>query len=221
MAANFYGWIDEIRISKIVRSDDWILTEYNMMASPSAFATFGSEIVLESVYDSPMDLLDVADQWQWANFTWQNSDIPEGAIVGWRINYVDMYKNEVATGIMSFTIGGENHPPEIPAKPSGKRWGVPNREFVYTTSTTDIDGDGLSYNFSWGDGTYSGWIGGSYESGEEVNASHGWGSKSVYQVKVKAKDSNGAESDWSEPLSVLIFNFHVFDPVPASIVPIP
>lgn len=37
------GAIDEIRISNIARSDDWVSTEYNAINSPSAFMTFGVE----------------------------------------------------------------------------------------------------------------------------------------------------------------------------------
>jgi hypothetical protein len=37
------GDIDEFRISTLVRSADWIKTEYNNQSSPSTFETFGSE----------------------------------------------------------------------------------------------------------------------------------------------------------------------------------
>jgi hypothetical protein len=37
------GLIDEVRVSNIVRSADWIATEYNNQSSPSTFLTFGAE----------------------------------------------------------------------------------------------------------------------------------------------------------------------------------
>jgi hypothetical protein len=37
--ANWNGWIDEVRVSKIARSADWILAEYNNESSPSTFYT--------------------------------------------------------------------------------------------------------------------------------------------------------------------------------------
>jgi hypothetical protein len=40
---NFLGSIDEVRLSNIARSADWILTEYNNQNSPSTFYTLGSE----------------------------------------------------------------------------------------------------------------------------------------------------------------------------------
>ncbi len=37
------GIFDEIRWSKVVRSDDWIITSYNSMNDPSSFLSFGDE----------------------------------------------------------------------------------------------------------------------------------------------------------------------------------
>ncbi len=39
----FEGWIDEVHISNIARTRDWIITEYNNQFSPSAFFTIGPE----------------------------------------------------------------------------------------------------------------------------------------------------------------------------------
>lgn len=94
-----------------------------------------------------------------------------------------------------------NSPPNKPVKPSGQASGKINVEYTYTTSTTDPDGDQVYYNWSWGDDTYSGWIGPN-ASGATVSAKHKWSVKGSYQIKVKAKDTNGAESPWSDPLPI-------------------
>jgi len=94
-----------------------------------------------------------------------------------------------------------NSPPIKPVKPSGTASGKINVEYTYTTSTTDPDGDQISYWFDWGDGTNSGWVG-TYASGATASAKHTWTVKGSYQIKVKAKDTNGAESAWSDPLPV-------------------
>ena len=39
----FDGSIDEVRISKVVRSDDWITTEYNNQSDPSSFYTVSTQ----------------------------------------------------------------------------------------------------------------------------------------------------------------------------------
>src|SRR4029077_21258933 len=38
------GVIDEMRVSNIARSADWILTEYNRQNAPGTFITLGAEI---------------------------------------------------------------------------------------------------------------------------------------------------------------------------------
>jgi len=94
-----------------------------------------------------------------------------------------------------------NQRPKTPSRPSGNASGKANDEYTYTTSTLDPDGDYIYYQWDWGDGTTSEWYG-PYLSSEICNASHTWTSKGNYEIKVKAKDSNGAESDWSDPLSI-------------------
>jgi len=109
------GKIDEIHISDMVRSDDWIKTEYNNMASPSTFAIVGYEVARSGgeKYGSPMDLDSGADEWVWSNFTWQNPDITEGTTISWRIYYVDSSRNEIATDIMSFDVGVPTIPGDL------------------------------------------------------------------------------------------------------------
>ncbi len=101
-------------------------------------------------------------------------------------------------------IFGWNTAPDIPSRPSGKTLGITNRPYSFFTSCDDPDGDLLLYNFSWDDGTYSGWIG-PYSSGEEISTFHTWSSDGKYQIKVRAKDAYGVESNWSENLSVFIY----------------
>jgi hypothetical protein len=96
-----------------------------------------------------------------------------------------------------------NQKPQKPNRPTGSTEGKPNVEYMYKTSTIDVDGDKIYYNFSWGDGTYSGWIG-PFNSGSEAFTRHAWAEKETYNITVKAKDTKGDESEWSEPLSVTI-----------------
>ena len=93
-----------------------------------------------------------------------------------------------------------NNPPDIPDI-NGPTSGKVRTSYSFSSSTTDPDGDSISYFFDWGDGTNSGWLG-PYASGVIVNASHVWGNNGTYDIKVKALDELGSESDWSDPLSV-------------------
>jgi len=93
--------------------------------------------------------------------------------------------------------------PYTPEKPEGPTNGAINVEYTFTSSTTDPNGDQIYYMFNWGDGTYSEWLG-PYSSGTTVHDTHSWSVVGTYEVKVKAKDTNNAESGWSEPLTITI-----------------
>jgi hypothetical protein len=54
--------------------------------------------------------------------------------------------------------------------------------------------------FDWGDGSTSAWTS-PVNSGQPGSASHSW-SQGSYQIKVKARDTQGAESIFSDQLSI-------------------
>jgi hypothetical protein len=103
----------------------------------------------------------------------------------------------------TFTISGAppNSPPEKPEKPIGTPSGKVKTTYTYSTQTTDPDGDNVSYMWDWGDGTTSEWLG-PFNSGVTMSVNHSWSTKGTYQIRAKAKDTNGAESNWSDPFSV-------------------
>jgi len=102
-----------------------------------------------------------------------------------------------------------NHPPDTPSVPSGPTWGETGVAYTYSTITHDPENDPISYIFDWGDGTNSGWIG-PYNSGTSVSSDHMWFQKGVYNIMVKARDTYGVESPWSDPLSVTIAGLPTF-----------
>jgi len=89
----------------------------------------------------------------------------------------------------------DNNPPEKPSKPSGPAKGDPDTEYAFSTSSTDADGDQVSYYlWDWGDGNFSDWL-------DTNEATYTWTSEDNFEVRVMAKDEHGGESDWSDPLS--------------------
>jgi len=94
-----------------------------------------------------------------------------------------------------------NRAPEIPEKPQGPSSGKPGLSYLYYTTTTDQEGDSVYYLWDWGNGEFSEWLG-PFNSGETMTVQHAWPEKGTYQIRVKAKDSYDAETDWSEPLDV-------------------
>jgi hypothetical protein len=96
-----------------------------------------------------------------------------------------------------------NHPPDTPQQPHGPSEGNAGENNTYETCAIDSDGDSVFYLFDWGDSSESTWVG-PFESGESINISHLWYERGTYTIKVKAKDTFDAESNWSEPLSITI-----------------
>jgi hypothetical protein len=96
-----------------------------------------------------------------------------------------------------------NTAPKKPDRPSGETNGEINIEYTYTTKTIDPDGDQVSYNWSWGDGSYSGWLG-PFMSNTTTYGNHTWTKKGLHIIKVKAKDLSGHESAWSDNLLVIM-----------------
>ncbi len=94
-----------------------------------------------------------------------------------------------------------SNPPEKPTKPIGRTHIKVNQRYKYSSSTNDMDGDQIYLLFDWDDGTSSGWIG-PCNSGETITAKHKWTTKGNYEIRVKAKDINGTQSEWSNPLPI-------------------
>ncbi|KAA0003281.1 MAG: hypothetical protein FE048_01870 [Thermoplasmata archaeon] len=99
------------------------------------------------------------------------------------------------------TFVTENEAPNKPTRPSGPITGEVGKEYAYTTSTTDPDGDKVYYKWDWGDGSYSNWLG-PYNSGEICEASHIWEEKGNYAIKVISKDVHNVTSEWSDSLLI-------------------
>ena len=100
-----------------------------------------------------------------------------------------------------YIINENNQPPVKPDKPSGPSTGSPGIEYTYLVQTTDPEGDLIYYTVDWGDGASSGWLG-PCKGGDTIPVKHVWNSQGTYQIKVKAKDYYGEESEWSTPLSI-------------------
>jgi len=100
---------------------------------------------------------------------------------------------------LTVVISG-NDPPNKPTI-TGPISGKAGKSYTYSAHTIDPDGDQVYYLFDWDDGTNSGWTG-PYNSGQTVSSSHIWAAQGTYQIKVKSKDINDAESVWSDPLPI-------------------
>ena len=102
--------------------------------------------------------------------------------------------------LMKISQENKTQPPGKPLL-NGPTTGKVNYEYPNTSSTTDPDGDQVYYLWDWGDENNSGWLG-PFTSGATINTTHKWTVEGSYSIKVKAKDSFGAESPWSDPLPI-------------------
>ncbi|MCX6662099.1 MAG: PKD domain-containing protein [Euryarchaeota archaeon] len=96
-----------------------------------------------------------------------------------------------------------NNPPAIPTAPDGPTSGSTGISYSFTASTTDPETEDIYYKFSWGDGNESAWLG-PFASGATATGSHIWSTAGDFDIKVKAKDINDAESDWSPVHTITI-----------------
>jgi len=91
--------------------------------------------------------------------------------------------------------------PYSPNKPTGPMESKPGKKNTYETKTIHPNQEEIWNMWDWGDGSNSGWLG-PYSSNELVSQSHKWDEEGMYMVRVKARDKYGAESPWSDSLSV-------------------
>jgi len=106
--------------------------------------------------------------------------------------------------VLEITVSTSDPPPDKPDKPCGATRAKNETMCTYTTMTKGQHQHKICYNFSWGDGTHSGWIG-PHNCGENAEASHKWNKTGNYMIKAKARYEHcHEESEWSDPLSVSI-----------------
>ena len=127
-----------------------------------------------------------------------------GAVMRWCYYQTNLFGDPT----LSFYTSN-NTSPEKPARPSGQKIGVIGVEYRFKTASADEDGDEIYYKWSWGDGTFSEWLG-PFNSNEEVEILHNWSKRGRYEVKVKARDEHRAESGWSDPFPVIMPVYHNF-----------
>ena len=91
----------------------------------------------------------------------------------------------------------ENLRPIKPDTPNGPSKGKIDTEYTFSTSSSDPDGDSIQFLWDWGDGNFS-------ELLDSPEATYNWTTDNEFEVKVIAIDEHGGESDWSDPLTVIM-----------------
>jgi len=89
-----------------------------------------------------------------------------------------------------------NQPPTPPSI-QGPMNGKTGTSYSYSFTSTDPEGDDISYYIEWGDGQIQDWIG-PYPSGTKVTIDHTWSRQGSFTLQAKAKDRDGRVSDWGD-----------------------
>lgn len=81
-------------------------------------------------------------------------------------------------------------------------------DIEFTITGSDPDGDDMYFILDWGDESDEETIG-PYPSNQDIKVTHNWAEDGVYIIRVKARDLDGAESDWNSltvttPKSIVI-----------------
>ena len=103
----------------------------------------------------------------------------------------DGWDEETGYGLVYFN----ELPPTDPVI-TGPTSGTPGTLYTYTFSSTDPDGDDISYYIIWKAGVVTQTP--FQASGTEYSENMSWPRKGTYKIYAKAIDMDGAESDWSE-----------------------
>jgi len=105
-----------------------------------------------------------------------------------------------------------NISPSIPGPPLGPSRGRVGEVLVFQSSSYDPDGDFLSYEFDWGDGTTSS-CSNFFPSGYLISLTHRYCPTGTYNIKARAMDIHDNMSEWSENTSVQIFSDTLSDSI--------
>jgi hypothetical protein len=131
----------------------------------------------------------------------------------WKVVARDESQAETSGPVWTFTTNDCDCDP--PDKPDGQNQVRNRNRYEYTTRIMNMhqNHNGLYYQFSWGDGNYSEWMG-PHNNSERVRAEHQWLEPGSYQVQARARFQNNPPyvctmydwvyTGWSEPLIVTV-----------------
>jgi hypothetical protein len=131
--------------------------------------------------------------------------------------YLDMYTFNLF-GEPSLIFEGityENQPPNPPTI-DGPKNGKIGETLTYKISAIDPDGDDVYFWIEWFQGCPGVYWQGPYKSGEVIEYTNTWGTDGTFEITVKAKDTNDAESDTATltvtiPRTKTILNLPFYD----------
>jgi len=96
-----------------------------------------------------------------------------------------------------------NQSPAVPVAPTGASTGDAGTSYSFSATTADPEGNTISYEFDWDDGTAfstSSFV----ASGSAATVTHAYAADGTYSIRVRAIDNQGATSAWSPEHEIVI-----------------
>lgn len=146
---------------------------------------------------------DDSDTSDWSDFVSVDSGFMMTKFWQAERNYLVRVRAKDDKGAISFWSHGHliniaaNNPPDVPERVSGPSNGYEGRLYYFSTSTSDTDGDSISYQFDWGDGDTTDWKE-FLPDDTLITMAKSWSSQGTFLIKTRAKDQKDALTDWSE-----------------------
>ena len=152
-------------------------------------------------YEEPEEI--ITDLFNPSESNTVNINIEDPSVYWMKVTALDEKNAESTNSEEIGPIYVNDYKNSAPNKPliSGKREGKILKEYEYSATSWDCDKDQIWYMFDWADGTKSEWVG-PYNSGETCSVTKIWLKPSHYDIRVKSKDGNDAESEWSDIIKV-------------------
>ncbi len=96
-----------------------------------------------------------------------------------------------------------NQPPTLAAQAAGPTNAATGVAESFTFHPQDADGDLVQVQADWGDGKVSSWTGFG-ASGTPQSVSHTWPAPGQFDIRARARDNNGAVSEWTNIQSITV-----------------
>lgn len=162
------GRMDEVRVSSVARSNDWIAAQYLSMTD-ALISDYGTEEFVSVPYTVALTVTDTDAQ--------QDSDVQ-------------------SLDILTITACTGNQAPSVPSTLSGPVSGYRGVYYPFTANATDPDGDPITYEFDWDDDGITDATDGPVPSGTDGNASGSFDTLGMQCVRARTTDGSDT-SAWS------------------------
>ncbi len=183
------------------------ITEPSDGETVSGYVTIKGEAVDEDSVASITLFIDdsVIDTFTESPFTyeWNTLELPDSSAHTIYATSLDPAGNEGHSDTVTVHLDHGSERPAVPGAPIGPINGKTGETLAYRATTTDPNGDNIAFQFDWGDGSELVWSD-FIASGETLSVDKVFQDEGTYNIRVKAKDVNGAYSEYSSPLSVQI-----------------